>query len=682
MSLFFCILTHFQIFFKLYLCLNLYLALQLFSVLLLVILMSDKTILQENTKDIPNSSEDKFLFSQSTNNKLGEESAELSTNNVVDQDSSVYEDASKEKVVIETRGVTRIEAVRRKMNLKIFWIFATSIFLTAWVACLDSSTTYSYQPYATSSFNRHSMLSTLQIANSVIGAVCKPFIAKISDLSSRPLTYFLILLMYVLGFIITACSPTIAAYVIGSVFIVIGQSGINLMNSLIVADTTKLKWRSLFSSLLSLPYLVTTWISGYIVEDIVNSNWRWGYGMFAIITPVALMPAIVVMSWLEHRANKKEEFDAKAPADIQKTNPEKKHMAGVMEQWKNIKRALIEIDAFGLVLLGFAFSLILLPCSLYSYASGGWRNPSMIAMEVVGGVLLISYGIYEIWLAPFPLLPRRVLLNRTFICCVIIDFIYEMAGYFSLLYFTSYTQVVLDLSYRNWVYLSNTTTMGLCFFGIVWGIVFRIFRRYKVFQVVGTGIKLVGMGIYVACTTRKGSPGVGIIIAGMIVTSFGDAANVVGTQIAAQAAVPHQDLAATISVLSLYSSIGAAIGTAITAAVWSGKLPDALYKNISDHQTATDFFESVTRIWREPWGSPNREGAIRAYQDVMHVLFAMGLGVSSIMFLVSLFQTNYYLGDQQNCVEGDQEEDYHFNADGSKKTLLKRVVDFWSRPLF
>lgn len=584
---------------------------------------------------------------------------------------------------IKTRGVSRIEIVKNNMTKTGLYVFAASIFLTAFVQALDASTTYLYQPYATSSFKRHSMLSTLGIATSVIGAVCKPFVAKFSDLTSRPTAYVVVLVLYAIGFIITACSPSISAYVIGSVFISIGQSGLELMNSVVVADLTKLKWRSFFTSMLSVPWLVTTWISGYIVEDIVARNWRWGYGMFAIITPVALTPAIILISWLERRSLRRGEKALGMTPIIKDTKSERKDSAVAFKSiLELLKNSLIEIDAIGLILLGFAFSLILLPCSLYPYAKGGWNNPSMIAMEVVGGVFLITCAIYEIWFAPFPLLPKRVLLNRTFICCVIIDFIYQMAGYFSLLYFTSYTLVVLNISTRNWAYLSNTVTMGLCFFGVIWGALFAIFRRYKVFQVVGIAIKLIGMGLYVASSTKEGGPGVGIVAAALIITSLGDAANVMGTQLAAQAAVPHQDMAATISVLSLYSSIGAGIGTAITAAVWSSKLPTALFKYVPDAQKAEAFFESVSLISVEPWGSPDRVGAIKAYQEVNHTLFCMGLGVSSVILIVALFQTNYYLGDQQNCVEGEQQEDYHHNPDGSKKTLLDRVTDFWKKPIF
>ncbi|CAI4045772.1 hypothetical protein N7582_003647 [Saccharomyces uvarum] len=636
--------------------------------------MSDLISIAESTIGRLNAQEGPYKEERNT---FTEKSTVSSAHEGFQQSSSAFSSQDGNKI-IKTRGVTRIEVVKEKMSTKVTWILAASILLTAWIAALDATTTYNYQPYATSSFNRHSMLSTLTIANSVIGAVCKPFIAKISDLSSRPVTYFVVLILYVIGFIITACSPTIAAYVVGSVFIAVGQSGINLMNMVIVADTTSLKWRSFITSLLSVPYLVTTWISGYIVQNIISSNWRWGYGMFAIITPVALTPAILVMAYLEHEANKTGEIPIGSdPLTEKKREIRESGISGFKGYWQLLKTSLIEIDAFGLILLGFAFSLILLPCSLYSYAEGGWKNPSMIAMEVIGGIFLISYVIFEVFFAPFPLLPKRVLVNRTFICCVVIDFIYQMGGYFSLLFFTSYTFVVLNLSYKNWVYLSNTTTMGLCFFGVVWGVLFRYFHRYKIFQVVGIAIKLIGMGLYVACSKKDGSPGIGLIVAALIVTNFGDAANVMGTQVAAQAAVPHQDMAATISVLSLYSSIGAAVGTAITSAVWTNELPGALLKYVPDKEKAITFFESLTLIWQEPWGSENREGAIAAYQEVNYTLFCMGLGVSSIMFIVALFQTNFYLGDQQNCVEGEQKEDYHHNANGTEMTLMNRVFDFW-----
>ena len=91
---------------------------------------------------------------------------------------------------------------------------------------------------------------------------------------------------------------------------------------------------------------------------------------------------------------------------------------------EKVVRNLEDIDALGLLLLGFGWALLLLPFSLKTYADHGWKNPSLIAMMVVGGVLLIAYVVYEIFWARVPSAPRRLVFNKTFIMAVIIDSVY------------------------------------------------------------------------------------------------------------------------------------------------------------------------------------------------------------------------------------------------------------------
>ena len=67
---------------------------------------------------------------------------------------------------------------------------------------LDTSTTHYYSVDASSYFKQHSsVLPTFSIATSIIAAVSKPFIAKISDITSRPYTYLLTLFFYILGYL-------------------------------------------------------------------------------------------------------------------------------------------------------------------------------------------------------------------------------------------------------------------------------------------------------------------------------------------------------------------------------------------------------------------------------------------------------------------------------------------------
>lgn len=184
-------------------------------------------------------------------------------------------DASK----LQSKGVTRMEAIVRatKTNRTMLWIVGGSILLCAFATSLDFGTTRFYAIPASGYYKQHStVLSTLTIVTNIIAAVSKPFIAKLSDVTSRPYMYLMTLILYVVGYIIVAASQSISAYVVGEVFVAIGYSGLGMMDDIIVADLTTLEWRGFLSSLLSTPFIINTWFSGKIVDALVSrGEWRW-----------------------------------------------------------------------------------------------------------------------------------------------------------------------------------------------------------------------------------------------------------------------------------------------------------------------------------------------------------------------------------------------------------------------
>lgn len=121
--------------------------------------------------------------------------------------SSVSSDDHKEQAKVTLHGVAAIEAVNRvwtplsKTFLFIGWVLdmishrkqtLTSLLYSAWrfflrialvayVYSLDGSTSYLYLAFATSSFQDHSLLSSISVAQAIILAVAKPPSAKIAD---------------------------------------------------------------------------------------------------------------------------------------------------------------------------------------------------------------------------------------------------------------------------------------------------------------------------------------------------------------------------------------------------------------------------------------------------------------------------------------------------------------------
>ncbi|BGP18788.1 hypothetical protein JCM10213v2_006868 [Rhodosporidiobolus nylandii] len=574
--------------------------------------------------------------------------------------------------IYKSRGVVGVEAMARaaansKRGKYSLWTLAVLIYLLQWVSAMASSMTSSLSVYATSSFQQHSTgLSALSVATSIIGSVCLPFISKLSDVFGRPHMYALCMVLETIGYIISLKSPTLAAYVVGSVFTSIGSGGFDLLNSVLMADLTPLKYRGLAMGLLTSPYLVTVWYTSEITAALsTDDKWRWGYGRRALNE--GLINVEAARHCVEENAAESLEHAAQNKTVLQR-----------MYQVYN------EVDSIGLLLLGFGWSLLLLPFSLYGGADGGFHNRSLIAMLAVGSACLVAYPIYEWRWARFPSMPKRVLLNRSFATAVLINVVYMVAAYLQLLYLSSYVYIVTDISDRNWNYYNNIQNMGLCGVAIIAGLLFKATGRFKMWQIFGLVIRIVGYGLLV---DKNGVHSYGRLVMSQLLAGAGSAFSSLGSQLAAQASVPHTDLALVCALLLLWSSIGAAIGEAVAGQYWGAHMPDNLAKYIPSSAANTTeiegFYLDITTIKAYDWGSAVREGATKAYEATVYPLWSAALGLSFICLIAACFQKNYSLGDSQNAYD-------HKDTSGrvvagetdsvdvvEKKTTWQKVWRFW-----
>lgn len=227
-----------------------------------------------------------------------------------------------------------------------------------------------------------------------------------------------------------------------------------------------------------------------------------------------------------------------------------------------------------------------------------------------------------------------------------------VAGNIRSLYWSSYVLVAKPWSQQNWVYYGNTLTIALCIFGPIAGLLQRWTHRYKAIQIFGLCLKILGMGILL--DGRHASISTAAMVISQILIGAGGAMSVVGSRVASQASVPHQDVALTISLLSLWSKIGSAIGSAIVAVIWSSQMPKQLREHLPESATAADIkkiFSNVKAVRKNyPYDSPMRQGTIEAYRRTLYFCITPALVLAFIPLIAACFQTNYYLGKQQNAV--------------------------------
>ncbi|KAL5493064.1 hypothetical protein ACEPAI_4512 [Sanghuangporus weigelae] len=555
-------------------------------------------------------------------------------------------------------GVKRVEAAERvwgKYSKWILFISTVSLGLACYIYSLDGQTTSYYLAFAASSFGRHSLISSVQVAQSVIIAVGKPVIAKIADVTSRAYAYLGVLLFYVVGYIIIASAQNINAVAAG---IVIYAIGLQLLTQVIVADMTTLRWRSFISGLTSLPFVVNAWIGANIANDILEqSSWRWGYGMFAILVPATLIPLISILFWAERKAKRLGIVDQELAANGVPKEALAFDPAANRTIAERARLAFDQLDIIGLTLLGAAVALILLPLTLANNARRRWENPSMIAMLVVGVVLLFVFAIWDLRFAKRPVVAPRFLRNRSVVLAAWVGFFDFVSFYLTYVYLYSFVLVVKPWSTLNATYFVSTQTVALTVFGILAGAAMLYVRRYKPFLVGGLLIRLLGVGLMIH--SRGANASTVEIVWSQILQGMGGGVSAVASQTAAQAGVPHIDVAIVTAVVLLWTEIGGSVGSAIAGAIWSNTMLDNMRSELPDvpEEQLQQLYGSIVSVISFPRGSEIREGVINAYDKTMRDMIIAATAVAVVPIILALFMPNWYLGDKQNAVEDQESSD-------------------------
>ncbi|OCF72564.1 hypothetical protein I204_06946 [Kwoniella mangroviensis CBS 8886] len=560
-----------------------------------------------------------------------------------------------EKMRHQQIGVTRIEALWRHFgnNRTVLSLLGIALFLVCCVFSLDSSTTYTYETFGASYYEDHArLLGVISTVETIINAVSKPFIAKLADVTSRQTSYLFLLVLYLVGYIIIAASNSGNAFAAGRVISTIGSAGLDLVTDIIVADLTPLEWRGFFGALTSLPFTWFAWISGNISEPILSnslSGFRWGFGMFCIIAPACVLPVVVLLYWADHRAKKNGELRV-AESPFERRWREEHPGEAKPNSFHHLVFWAGEVDAIGLLLLGFAWTLLLLPFSLAPKAKGKWTNPSMIAMLTIGAILLIVFFVYEWRYARSPMMTRSLLTNRTFLLCAGIDFIAFLASNMRSLYWSSYVYVITDWSIGNWNRYSNAETVALTVFALLCGLLIRWTHRYKGYQIVGLAVRIVGMGLVVLAGSRD-TVNNAVFAFIPVLIGFGSWMTV-GVRVASQGSVPHQDLGQVMANLALWTRIGGAIGSAIASSTWQTHMQANMRKFGVPSQDISSLYASIkTAKTKYAYGSPERMAVVRAYNTTTRPLYIAGACTYGVSLLCTILMPNFYIGKTHNTVE-------------------------------
>ncbi|CZT44506.1 probable transporter (major facilitator superfamily) [Rhynchosporium secalis] len=559
----------------------------------------------------PNSSHD--IETQATTDAI------TSDNKQAAADLSDYQ--TKEELPTEDAqaGVQQIEAVTlawTKKSLAALLCFIWLLFLTNGMRL---SILASLLPYVTSDFKSHSLMTTIEIVSSAMAAATYIPVAKMLDVWGRAEGFAVLVVFSTIGLILMAVSQNLATFCAAQIFYSVGFSGLIYVVCVLAADSTNLRNRGLAFAFTSSPYMITAFAGSKAAEGFLKHvNWRWGFGCFAIILPVVTMPLFLILKLNLRKAVKQGLYEKKSSG---RTIPQK------------IWWFIVQFDLPGVFLLAGGITMFLLPFTLAYSAPQGWKTPYIIGMIVTGFVMLVIFGLHQAYLAPAPFMKHNFLTDRTVIAACLIDLTYQMSYSCWANYFTSFLQVVSNISVSEAGYINSTFSIvsGVLLFFV--GYLIRRTGRFKwlFFWAVPLYVFSLGLMIYF----RKPNTKVGFLIMCEVFISIGGAVFILCMQLAVLAAVDHQHVAAALAILFVAGTIGSAIGSAISGAIWTNTFAGALGRYLPESalpNLMTIYADLPTQL-SYPVGSPERLGIQQAYGYAQTRMLAAGTGIMCLSFI-------------------------------------------------
>lgn len=299
-------------------------------------------------------------------------------------------------------GVDKAEAARAYAHSNTFMLVLAwiGIGLVSYVNGLDNQTMYAYLSNATSYFGSYTTYTSVSVVQQVMIGVMKLPLARCADVFGRAQTYCIAVAFYTVGFVIVAASQNMAAIWAGVAIYATGNTGVSIMQQIVLADWVPTRYRGLSIALISLPYIINFKVAADVTKGIcgqclgINNKWRWGPGMMSILVPVSSILIISILSysqWKARRAGLTQSF---------------------AQRWPGLIPFLKMFDIPGNLLVVAGWILFLLAINLAGGDTRLWREAHTIVMIIVGPACLVLLCLWEKYGAPEPLIRKRYLVNK------------------------------------------------------------------------------------------------------------------------------------------------------------------------------------------------------------------------------------------------------------------------------
>ncbi|KAM3067327.1 hypothetical protein ACMFMG_005314 [Clarireedia jacksonii] len=478
-------------------------------------------------------------------------------------------------------------------------IILASIWVGVFLGALDSTIIATLSASISTSFNSLSLLSWLAAAYLIANSACQPLSGRLTDIFSRRTGLVVSNILFALGNLICGLANSQAAMILGRVVAGMGGGGLMAISTFVGSDLVPLRKRGLIQGIGNVCYGLGAGLGG-IFGGWINDTWGWRWA-FLVQVPFIIASGILVALLVDLPPKKSE------------------------------RSRLSRVDFLGSATLSTTLVLLLLGLN-----SGGnivpWTHPLVLISLSLSLVSLLAFIYVELYYASDPVIPVRLLTDRTVISACLSNWFSTMVLFLILFYVPLFFQV-RGLSTTAAGVRLIPQSIGSSIGSLGAGVVMNHTGKYKNLSLLLMTIFLLGAAGL--CTMTFTSPDWTVFIY-LFMTGMGYGSMLTVTLLAIISAVAHDHQAVITSASYAFRSTGGTIGITVASAVYQNVLQKQLWGRFGAEPGAAeeiarirDSFDELGRL-PEGW----KEGVMLSFLEAFRGVWWLGLGLAALALVV------------------------------------------------
>ncbi|KAI9651473.1 MAG: hypothetical protein M1831_000970 [Alyxoria varia] len=422
----------------------------------------------------------------------------------------------------------------------------------------------------------------------------------------------------------------------------LGSGGIVQAFDIIVSDLVPLRYRGNYVAIILLIYSIGATMGAFIGGAIVDHTiWRWA---FYIKLPVGAVSLLIMFFFLNvnHRS--------------------------YMSMVNRLKR----IDFIGnFILIGGTTSMLI--ALTYAGTRYAWSSWHTLLSLLIGFASFPVFGAFEAsqFASAEPVMPKRLLSNRTSIIVGINTFLFNVITYWAIFFLPVYFQSVkLTSPTRAGINVIPIALLGVPAAAAAAAAVSR-WGKYRIIHILGFTIFTVGLALF--AQLDEYSP-TGEWVGNMFTSPLG-AGMLLNTQLPAfQAPVSEADQAAAKGCWNFIKTLGSVWGVAIPAAIFANRVNELIAGGAVSNPVAAQMmigggaYRYASAEFVRRFTAPDQAEIVAVYRLAFQRVFLVAIAFSGFALLLCFFKKDIVLRVNLVTEYGLEEEE----KEGSKSNKSMR----------